>query len=92
MSPGHSWFEEPDDKSDDEEFPEDSDFGDEEPNTIRCPECGAEVYDDAVQCPTCGSYLPADTSPWSGRSLWWIVLGLLGAGAAIAALVGLTRW
>jgi hypothetical protein len=45
-----------------------------------------------VQCPTCGSYLTEDTNPWSGRSLWWIVLGLLGVGAAVAALVGLARW
>ncbi len=91
MTPGHSWFEEPD-ESDDEEYFDDSDFGETEPNTIRCPECGAEVYDDAVQCPRCGHYLTADTSPWSGRSVWWIVLGLLGVGAGVAALVGLTRW
>ena len=63
MSPGHRWFEEPDDESDDGEFPEDSGFGDAEPDTIRCPECGADVYDDAVQCPTCGTYLDGGHQP-----------------------------
>jgi len=92
MSTRHRWFEGPDEEPDDEDFVEDSDFGDSESDTIRCGACGAEVYDDAVQCPACGSYLTEDTNPWSGRSLWWIVLGLLGVGAAVAALVGLARW
>ena len=56
MSPGHRWPEEPDDESDDEEYGEDSGFGEAEPGTIHCPACKAEVYDDAVQCPTCGTH------------------------------------
>ena len=32
-------------------------------------------------------YLICDTRVWSGKSLWWIALGLLGIIAAILALV-----
>ncbi len=65
------WFEETDDELTD---------------TVACPDCGAEVYEDAVQCPVCGSYVTHQTGVWSGRPVWWIVLGLLGVVAAIAAL------
>lgn len=56
-----------------------------------CPLCGGEVYEDAVRCPSCGEYLEAgfatrDGGPWSGRSVWWVALGLLGMVATIAAL------
>jgi hypothetical protein len=91
MSPNHRWSDEPDDESDDAEYPEDPGFGNPETDTIRCPECGTDVYDDAVQCPSCGHYLEADTNPWSGRSLWWIVVGLLGVVAAVAAVIGLAQ-
>jgi hypothetical protein len=47
MCPSPRWFDEPDDEPDDElhdtEYPEDSDFGNSESDTIRCPECGADV-------------------------------------------------
>lgn len=55
--------------------------------TVRCPNCGAEIYEDAVRCPHCGWYVTADTSPWSGRPRWWILLGLLGTIAAILAFL-----
>ena len=43
---------------------------------MRRPECGADAYEDADRCPRCGHYLTPDLSPWSGRPLWWILLGL----------------
>ncbi len=70
---------------DDNEFPE-PDVGDDEIETIPCPECGAEVYEDAPRCPYCGAYVTADTRPWSGRPLWWIILGVAGVLATILAL------
>jgi hypothetical protein len=91
MSQHSRWSDEPDDL-DDAEYPEDSEFGSPESDTIRCPECDAEIYDDSVQCPHCGHYIEADTNVWSGRSLWWIVVGLLGVIATIAALVGLSYY
>ncbi len=91
MSPRSRWFDEPDDEPNDES-PDDSALGSPECDTIHCPVCDADIYDDAVQCPHCGHYIEADISPWRGKSLWWIVAGLLGVVAALAALAGLANW
>jgi hypothetical protein len=60
--------------------------------TVPCPQCRAQVYEDAVQCPACGTYITHQSHAWSGRPVWWIVLGLLGVLAAIAGLAGLFPW
>ncbi|MEX2142099.1 MAG: hypothetical protein WD894_22725 [Pirellulales bacterium] len=78
------------DDLDDRELP-DEDVGDDdeidtESSTRECPRCGADVYEDAEQCPRCGEWITAETSPWSGRSLWWVILGVLGILALIWAL------
>ena len=88
------WFEEPENELDDNEYPDsddfdEDDFDDESSETIPCPECGAEVYEDAVCCPACGTYITADNSIWSGRPGWWILLGLLGILAVIVVLAGI---
>ncbi len=80
--PAAYWDESPDDLED-REYP---DIEDDEEMTIPCPKCGAEVFDDADQCPSCGWYLIHDTRAWSGKSIWWIALGLLGIIAVILAL------
>ena len=72
------------DDLDDREFPDEDDNGD-EAEWIQCRECGAEVYEDAVQCPCCGNYITSDTSVWVGRPLWWIGLAVLGIIAVIFA-------
>jgi len=79
------WFEESGDELRDDEFP-DGDDHDDLSQTLPCPECGLEVYEDAVRCPHCGNYITHDTSVWSGRPVWWIALGLLGTLAVILAL------
>ena len=71
---------------DDGDFPDEFD-DDSAAETIPCPECGAEVYEDAEQCPACGSYVLPDTHPLRGRSAAWVVLGLVGTAAVIAALL-----
>jgi hypothetical protein len=53
---------------------------------IECPKCGLEIHDDTPQCPLCGEWISPSTSPWQGRSWWWVVLGILGCGAVIFAL------
>jgi len=78
MRSNDDWYEEQEDWTDDEAS-----------ETVPCPECGADVYEDAVSCPACGHYITADTNPWSGRSLWWVVLGVLGVIATIVALASL---
>jgi len=67
---------------DDSEF---DDFGDEshEAELLPCPACKTPIYEDAPQCPACGEYVVHDTSAWSGRSWWWILLGLVGIVAVI---------
>ena len=57
--------------------------------TVSCPSCCVDVYEDAEQCPSCGEWITSFHSPWQGRSTWWIVLGILGVAATILALAGL---
>jgi hypothetical protein len=61
---------------------------DDDSNDVRpCPICGAEIYEDSEQCPVCGNYITfGSVGPWSGRPLWWIILGVLGVAALIAVL------
>jgi len=82
------WFEDSGDELLDDEFPDENEHDDDLSRTLPCPQCGADVYEDAVQCPHCGNYITHDTHVWSGRPLWWIVLGLLGVLATILALAG----
>ena len=75
-----------DDWSGESDFDEDEEL---ESEVLPCPNCGADVYEDAPQCPECGSYITFRASVWSARSWWWILLGLLGVAATILALAGL---
>ena len=75
-----------DDSRDDHELPEEDEFDDDEIETLPCPECGAEVYEDAPRCPSCGSYITFATHPFTGRAWWWVALGLLGILALIVTL------
>lgn len=69
----------------------DADFDDELTETAPCPQCGVQVYEDAVQCPACGVYVTHQANVWSGRPAWWIALAVLGILATILALAGLFR-
>jgi hypothetical protein len=86
--PAANWDPVPEDW-DDRDFPADEDFpeDDESSETVRCPACGADVYEDADMCPACGEFLIRDTRVWSDKPAWWIVLGMLGILALTAALV-----
>jgi endogenous inhibitor of DNA gyrase (YacG/DUF329 family) len=83
-------FETPDDELRDDEYPDQEDFDDEDELTLAvpCPNCGADVYEDAPQCPTCGEYVDRNVSALAGRPLWWIVLGILGIAAVVVVLSG----
>ncbi len=80
-------FEQPDDELNDWEYPDEDDH-DDLSETCPCPNCGADVYEDAEQCPVCGQYItPGGRNLWSGRSSWWVLLGLLGVGAVLWVLL-----
>jgi hypothetical protein len=68
------------------EYPDDEN-DDDESETVSCPDCGADVYEDAEQCPQCGHYLVSDTNPLRGLPAAWLWLGLAGVVAAIVALL-----
>ena len=50
--------------------------------TSPCPECGADIFDDAVQCPQCGWYVTWETA--SGRSARWD--GIVRAGMTLIGI------
>ena len=83
------WFEGPSDELDEGESPDEDDFDDDSTLTMPCSQCGAEIYEDAVRCPVCGGYVTSNTSIWSGRPTWWILMGLVGILALVLALAGL---
>ena len=63
----------------DHEYPEPDEFDDDEDSeTISCQNCGQSIYEDAIECPYCGEYVTPATSPWTGRPIWWLMLGGLG--------------
>jgi hypothetical protein len=70
----------------DNDYWDDDALDDDTAEVMPCPECGAEIYEDAEQCPVCGCYVTFGTSPWSGRSPIWIVLGIAGIVAVIFVL------
>ena len=76
--------------SEDDDFDQDEfdtfDVDDDEAETIPCPNCGADVYEDAPRCPSCDEYITASNSVWIGRPWWWIGLGIAGIAATILAL------
>ena len=74
------------------EWDDEQDDSDELSETVSCPECGDDIYEDAVQCPVCGAYITHTTSPWVGRPAWWIWLALFGILATLVALAGLGPW
>lgn len=82
-------FDEPSDELQDWEYPDepdDDEYDDDSSETVPCPTCGSDVYEDADRCPVCGEYITARANPWQGRSLAWILLAALGVGATILAL------
>ncbi len=74
-----------DDEWADDEWPDDPD-DDAETAVVACPSCGAEIYEEAVSCPVCGDYVTHSHPVWEGKPMWWVVLGIVGTLAVIAAL------
>ncbi|HYT87361.1 MAG TPA: hypothetical protein VEL76_01450 [Gemmataceae bacterium] len=55
-------------------------------DTVPCPYCRTEVYEDTVRCPACGHYLSREDAPAS-RQAWWVIIGALCVLAVVAIWV-----
>ncbi len=73
----------------DDDYYDDDQHDDESSETLPCPNCGAEIYEDAEHCPRCGEYVTLRGSLWAGRPIWWIILGILGILATLIVLGGI---
>lgn len=79
----NDWEEDPIKKSNEiDEGPDeaDADLLDEDRiELVPCPHCGAAISEFAQQCPQCKYWITKEPAlPFSGRSLWWIVLAVTG--------------
>jgi uncharacterized paraquat-inducible protein A len=71
---------------DEDHFDEDwVDDPDDESETVPCPSCGKDVYEDAAYCPHCDADL-TETAERSPRKPWWIILG------SLACMYAFYRW
>jgi hypothetical protein len=70
------------------EYPEPDEAEDEDyAETLPCPACGTDVYEDSECCPTCGEYLDFSSAGLAGWPWWFVALGLVGIFAVVLALV-----
>lgn len=67
-----------------DEEPSDEDIERLSHDTAHCPDCGAEIWDQAEICPKCGQYVGGNTlsrpplaAEWRAKWLILIVLALL---------------
>lgn len=68
------WDAEIDDDSDDDSGFDTS--GADDDNTLPCPFCGAEIFEDADRCTECGRYLTREEAT-GDRKPWWLVVGVV---------------
>lgn len=72
----------------DDEF---DDFDDDESETVPCPSCGKEVYEESERCPYCSEYIVHNRgiNPLWQRTAWMLIIGagLLAAIYFSAAIV-----
>lgn len=54
-----------------------------ESETITCPACGAEIYEQAQQCPFCGEYIVQSTAMSTPGGWKWLVIALAALGLVV---------
>jgi len=75
-----------------DDFEEDWTTGDDEETAVAsCPNCHADVYEDADSCPSCGEFLTGATGSLDAKPKWFVALGLLGILAVVLVLSGLMQ-
>jgi len=64
-----------DDDGDDDDAWDSEDGEDEaeDEETVTCPGCGREMYDDSPRCPSCGRYVSAEDFASGGKPVWVVV-------------------
>ena len=45
-------------------------------DTVPCPHCGREIYDEAERCPYCESYISEEDTAQPARKPWWLLVGV----------------
>lgn len=63
---------------------------DDEDDTVPCPNCGSDIYEDAEQCPICNEYIThgSQLSPhWKMTSATLLILAALAATGYIVGLL-----
>ena len=73
----------------------DEDWGegdDDETGVVECPNCRADVYEEADSCPACGEFLTGSSQPLDRKPLWFVALGLFGVLAVILLFSGILQW
>jgi len=69
--------------------------GSDEPSeTVACPHCGREIYEDSDRCPHCGMNVVFGRDPAKSRRwAWWIVLAAILTAIAVGAWqAGIVGW
>ena len=65
-------------------------YDDEPSATLPCPECGAEIYEDADRCPACGASVVMRLADPRRRPRWWVVV--VGALVVLLLLAYVPWW
>ncbi|MEM7475459.1 MAG: hypothetical protein AAF483_10745 [Planctomycetota bacterium] len=73
----------------DDEFYEEEDSSD---CTVPCPECKADIYDDAERCPECGYYLVESERLGTGKPTWILLTAILLLAAYFARMIWLAAF
>jgi len=62
-----------------DEWPDEHDLVDaDEPAEVRCPSCGAEVFEDCQKCPHCGEWIVAAARAGrGGRGRLWLIAAIV---------------
>lgn len=45
-------------------------------DTIPCPYCRKQIYEDAVRCPYCENYISSEEVQRSNAKPWWLIIGV----------------
>jgi hypothetical protein len=59
-------------------------------DTVPCPYCKADIYEDSLRCPRCGNYISAEDAPAGPKPLW-IGIGIIICLVLVGLWIGLSR-